>query len=112
MSKTLNVRTSVYDVTATVIVKNEDGIQITEHNITSDTKSIRAIKKRITDDFMSDGFTVIAIEDIKTVKRVIVKPYRINATIEEIVAACINSGLEVIEITDTNDNTDNEGNIA
>ena len=108
MSKTMKIRANVYDITATVIVKNEDGIQIMEHNITSDTKSIRAIKKRITDDFMSDGFTVIAIEDIKTVKRVIVKPYRINATIEEIVAACINSGLDVTEITDNND----EGDIA
>lgn len=113
MAKTLNVRTSVYDVTATVVIRDNDGIHIVEHKNTYDTKSVRALKKMISNSFSVEGISVIAIEDIKVSKRVIVKPYRINATIEEIVAACINSGLDVIAINPTDidsDNTDTDDN--
>lgn len=113
MAKTLNVRTSVYDVTATVVVRDNGSIVVVDFSGEGfDSKSVRAIKKSIIATYKEDGIDVIAIENITVNKRIAIHRYRVDASISDIVDACINSGLTVTDITDNTDTNNEDENIT
>lgn len=96
MAKTLNVRTTLYDVTANVVVKSDSGIEVVEYSGEgSATKSVRALTKSILESYENDGLTVLAIDGITTTKRVETVSYTVNADVQAIVDACIAAGLDV-----------------
>ncbi len=113
MAKVLKSRVSLYDVTASVVIKRADGaIAVVEWSGEgSATKSVRAIKSAITDSYKDSDSKVLAIDNIKAVKRVITMSYKIDASVVDIVDACVAAGIEVItDITDSNGNDANSDN--
>ena len=105
MAKTLKVRTTLYDVCADVVLKVADGT-VTVVNFAgegSGTKSVRALTKTITDTYKDDGYEVLAVTNIKTTKRISTIAYRVNATMQDIVNACIADGLDVFVVHDAQD---------
>lgn len=111
MAKTLNVRTTLYDVTANVVVKSDSGIEIVEFSGEgSATKSMRALQKSILASYENEGLTVLAIDGITTAKRVETVSYTVNADMQAIVDACIAAGLDVKknEKPVTDSDTENE----
>lgn len=96
MAKTLNVRTTLYDVTANVVVKSDDGIEVVKFDGEgSGTKSVRALEKTIRATYENDCLAVLAIDGITTTKRVETVSYTVNADMQAIVDACIAAGLDV-----------------
>lgn len=96
MAKTLNVRTTLYDVTANVVVKSDSGIKVVEFSDEgSATKNVRALEKTIRASYENDGLTVLAIDGITSTKRVETVSYTVNADMQAIVDACIAAGLDV-----------------
>ena len=114
MAKTIKVRTSLYDVIANVVIKNNATSEIEVVEWSGEgraTKNIRALKKVITDSYKDEDntYTVIAIDNIRTYKRVYVTTYKIDANVNDIINACISAGLSVANMgTVIVDNTDND----
>lgn len=107
MAKTIKIKTTLYDVTADVVVKNESGICLCKFDGEgSSTKSVRALTKTIRESYESDGLTVLAIDGLTTTKRVVTTTYVINASNEAILAACIAADLNVAISTDNGARTE------
>ena len=112
MAKTLKVRTTLYDVSADVVLKDADG-KIAVTNFSGEgsaTKSVRALTRPITKAYEDDGYEVLAVTNITTTKRVVTTTYRIDATVQDIVNACIADGLDVsiVDGTETEADETNE----
>lgn len=107
MAKTIKIKTTLYDVTADVVVKDADGISLCKFDGQgSGTKSVRALTKTIRECYENNGLAVLAIDGIKTYKRILTTTYVINATSKEIVDACSASGLDIQIERSYDDNTE------
>ena len=96
MAKTITTIKSLYNVTADVVVKSNVGIEVVIFDCGGfTTKSVRALKKSIHESYESDGFEVLAIDNIQTNKVTTKTSYRIDASAQEIIDACIAAGLDV-----------------
>ena len=105
MAKTLKVRNVLYDVTADVVVKDASG-KVLVFNFSgegSDTKSVRKLVRPITEQYEDDGYEVLAVTNVKTTRRISTITYRVNATMQDIVNACIADGLDVFVVHDAQD---------
>lgn len=111
MSKRINVRANYYNTTADVIIRDKSGVSIAEYaDEWGDTKNTREIKNRIVKSYADDGITVRAADIIiKSVTKVTtVHTYKVNASNDAIIAACIAASLDVVECADTDTDTDTD----
>lgn len=107
MAKTIKIKTTLYDVTADVVVKDDNGISLCKFDGEgSSTKSVRALTKTIREDYESAGLTVLAIDGLTTTKRVVTTTYVINASNDAILAACIAADLNINISTDNGAQTE------
>lgn len=101
MAKTIKTNDVSYDVTADVVVKSDNGMEIVKFDSEgAASKNVRTLKKSITESYEQDGLTVIAIDNIKTTKRVFITTYKVNASNAEIINACREYGLNVEIVLD------------
>ena len=112
MSKRINVKSNYYNTTADVIIRDKSGVSIAEYSDEwGNTKNNREIKSRIVKCYANDGITVRAADIIvKSVTKVTtVHNYKVNASNDAIIAACVAAGLDVVECADTDtDETDTD----
>lgn len=123
MAKTIKVQAISYNVTADVIINTNDGIKVVGFDCGGFlSRNVRALKQGISahmhDDIIGnygDDAVIIAIENIKTEKIVYVKSYKINASNMDIINACVNAGIDVVDLDmvksfddDNEDDSDSE----
>lgn len=109
MSKRINVKSNYYNTSADVIIRDKSGVSIAEYAAEwIDTKNTREIKARIIKSYADNGVTVRAADIIiKSITKVTtVHTYKVNASNDAIIAACIAAGLDVVECADTDTDTD------
>lgn len=100
MAKKINVKSSWYKVTATVFFKDESGVPQVEKydNDWFETSSKRELKKQISNFYADNNCDIIAITDITAKLWHTNHAFSVNATNEDIIAACKEYGLDVEQI--------------
>ena len=111
MAKKITTKTTLYSVSADVVLCSDGEISITQFcGEGSATKSKRELSKNIRETYEADGFEVIAIRNLTTTKYYEIHSYSVEATNGEILDACMAAGITVRELleSDTNAETDDE----
>ena len=109
MSKNINVKTSYYNFNADVVIRDESGMHIANCGAEGfNSKNSRDIKRAIVTSYEHDGIHVNASDImITSVSKVVeVKSYKVMASNDAIIAACVAAGLDVVECADTDTDTD------
>ena len=109
MSKRINVKSNYYNTVADVIIRGKSGVSIAEYaDEWGETKNAREIKSRIVKSYADDGITVRAADIIikSVTKFTTVHAYKVNASNDAIIAACIAAGLDVVECAESDPDTD------
>lgn len=112
MSKNINVKTSYYNFNADVVIRDESGMHIANCSAEGfNSKNSRDIKRAIVTSYEHDGIHVNASDImITSVSKVVeVKSYKVMASNADIIAACREYGLEIVE-SDGTDETDTDTN--
>lgn len=109
MSKRINVRSSYYNFSADVVIRDKSGMHIANYSAEGfNSKNARDIKRAIVHSYENEGISVNASDImIKNVSKVVeVKSYKVNASNADIIAACRAYGLDVVECDGTDTDTD------